>query len=87
MTLPSFLCSMLFINFDKTVSFQGEGLQTRLLFSRFGSYCEQMYSDLPKIEHSFKIQCIAIKVEYGLQLHFKIFLNKSDRKDNNKNNH
>ena len=30
---------------------------------------------------------IVIKVEYGLQLHFKIFLNKSDRKNNNKNNH
>ena len=30
---------------------------------------------------------IVIKVEYGLQLHFKIFLNKSDRKINNKNNH
>ena len=27
---------------------------------------------------------IVIKVEYGLQLHFKIFLNKSDRKHNNK---
>ena len=30
---------------------------------------------------------IVIKVEYGLQLHFKIFLNKPDRKHNNKNNH
>ena len=30
---------------------------------------------------------IVIKVEYGLQLHFKIFLNKSDRKNNTKNNH
>ena len=30
---------------------------------------------------------IGIKVEYGLQLHFKIFLKKSDRKNNNKNNH
>ena len=29
---------------------------------------------------------IVIKVEYGLQLHFKIFLNKSDRKNNSKNN-
>ena len=29
---------------------------------------------------------LVIKVEYGLQLHFKIFLNKSDRKNNNKNN-
>ena len=28
-----------------------------------------------------------IKVEYGLQLHFKIFLNKSDRKNSKKNNH
>ena len=27
---------------------------------------------------------IVIKVEYGLQLHFKIFLNKSDRKNNKK---
>ena len=27
---------------------------------------------------------IVIKVEYGLQLHFKIFLNKSDRKINKK---
>ena len=26
---------------------------------------------------------IVIKVEYGLQLHFKIFLNKLDRKKNN----
>ena len=30
---------------------------------------------------------IVIKVEFGLQLHFKIFLNKSDRQNNNKNNH
>ena len=31
---------------------------------------------------------IFIKVEYGLQLRFKIFLKKSDRKkNNNKNNH
>ena len=31
---------------------------------------------------------IVIKVEYGLQLHFKIFPNKSDKKKkNNKNNH
>ena len=30
---------------------------------------------------------IVIKVEYGLQLHFKIFLNKSDRKHNKKNTH
>ena len=30
---------------------------------------------------------IVIKVEYGLQLHVKIFLNKSCRKNNNKNNH
>ena len=30
---------------------------------------------------------VVINVEYGLQLHFKIFLNKSDRKINNKNNH
>ena len=30
---------------------------------------------------------IVIKVENGLQLHFKIFLNRSDRKANNKNNH
>ena len=30
---------------------------------------------------------IVVKVEYGLQLHFKIFLNKSDRNNNNKNNH
>ena len=30
---------------------------------------------------------IVIKVEYGLQLHFKILHNKSDRKNNNKNNH
>ena len=29
---------------------------------------------------------IVIKVEYGLQLHYKIFLNKSDRKNNNKSN-
>ena len=29
---------------------------------------------------------IVIKVEYGLQ-HFKIFLSKSDRINNNKNNH
>ena len=28
---------------------------------------------------------IVIKVEYGLQLHIKIFVNKSDRKNNNKN--
>ena len=30
---------------------------------------------------------IVTKVEYGLQLHFKLFLNKSDRLNNNKNNH
>ena len=26
------------------------------------------------------VKCIVIMVEYGLQVHFKIFLNKSDRK-------
>ena len=30
---------------------------------------------------------IVIKVGYGLQLHFKTFLNKSDRKNDNKSNH
>ena len=30
---------------------------------------------------------IVIKDEYGLQLYFKIFLNKSDRKNNNMNYH
>ena len=30
---------------------------------------------------------IVIKIEYGLQLRFKIFLKKSDRKNNNKNKH
>ena len=28
-------------------------------------------------------KCIVIKVEYGLQLRFKIFLKKSDRKEKN----
>ena len=30
---------------------------------------------------------IVIEVEYGLQLHFKILLYKSDRKNKTKNNH
>ena len=30
---------------------------------------------------------IVIKLKYGLQLHFKIFLNKSDRKKQQQNNH
>ena len=33
------------------------------------------------------VKYIVIKVEYGLQLHFKIFLNKSDGKDDNRSNH
>ena len=30
---------------------------------------------------------IVINVEFGLQMHFIIFLNRSDRKNSNKNNH
>ena len=43
---------------------------------------DEWFSTLPRNIAPGKY--IVIKVEYGLQLYFKIFLDKSDRKNNNK---
>ena len=48
----------------------------------------KIHSSIRADEWNFcPLKYIVIKVEYGLQLHFKIFLNKSDRKTKNKNSH
>ena len=54
---------------------------------RLGVLYARMNGDSTLLHNIAPGKYIVIKVEYGLQLHFKIFLNKSDRKNNNKNNH
>ena len=44
-----------------------------------GGMVQDVYFSLHTVKY------IVIKVEYGRQLHFKFFLNKSDRKNINKN--
>ena len=54
--LMPFLSSMLFINFDKTVSFQGGGASSyTLIFQIWKLLYLKMYNNFPKIEHNFKI--------------------------------
>ena len=53
-------------------------------FSSIHSKCASVYFGYSTLLHNIASgKYIVIKVEYGLQLHFKIFLNKSD----NQNNH
>ena len=48
-----------------------------ILYAWINGYCTLLHNIAPD-------KCIVIKAEYGLQLHFKIFLNKSDRKTTTK---
>ena len=66
-TLPTFLCSMLFINFDKIVSFQVVGTSNyTLIFQIWNFWYAKMYNNFPKREHSFKIP-FPLKNTLGIQ--------------------